>query len=341
VLLSSNNIFRLCSRPREVSRLLRADPSQVGYQAERSRPRLSHCRSGSRRPRTGIGDVDQAIYVPADDYTDPLREVRLRHLTATTALSRPISEKGIYRQSTRSIRTSTILNGGHPRRGPLPRSQPSSSKILQRYRRSCRTSSRSRDDELIATRTSLPFSVRARFERFLSQAVLRRRAVSPARPARTCLIAENDPRVRRDSWTKHDEVPESAFFLRHDRPRWSRPRSNGAQHVSAEIAERPRPRCFSEEIEMLSETRTPGPARSGFLATTSPVLGDAEPIRAAPVSLGSPTSCRSPRLEGYPAVRRESPRSCSSRRRSRRQERRSPDVPDACQRSAVSRRARR
>jgi F-type H+-transporting ATPase subunit beta len=95
VLLFMDNIFRFMQAGSEVSALLGRMPSAVGYQPSLAtemgqiEERITSTKNGS------ITSV-QAVYVPADDYTDPAVATTFAHLDATTALSRPISELGIY-----------------------------------------------------------------------------------------------------------------------------------------------------------------------------------------------------------------------------------------------------
>jgi F-type H+/Na+-transporting ATPase subunit beta len=95
VLLFMDNIFRYMQAGSEVSALMGRMPSAVGYQPTLAtdmgsiEERITSTRKGS------ITSV-QAVYVPADDYTDPAVATTFAHLDATTALSRPISELGIY-----------------------------------------------------------------------------------------------------------------------------------------------------------------------------------------------------------------------------------------------------
>jgi F-type H+-transporting ATPase subunit beta len=95
VLLFIDNIFRFTQAGSEVSALLGRMPSAVGYQPTLGtemgelQERITSTRDGS------ITSV-QAIYVPADDLTDPAPAAAFTHLDATTVLSRSISEKGIY-----------------------------------------------------------------------------------------------------------------------------------------------------------------------------------------------------------------------------------------------------
>src|SRR3954466_7081631 len=109
VLLFVDNIFRFTQAGSEVSALLGRIPSAVGYQ-----PTLS-TEMGELQERitsTNKGSITsvQAIYVPADDLTDPAPATAFAHLDATTVLSRAISELGIYPAVDPLDSTSTILS---------------------------------------------------------------------------------------------------------------------------------------------------------------------------------------------------------------------------------------
>ena len=109
VLLFIDNIFRFTQAGSEVSALLGRMPSAVGYQPNLAsemgdlQERITSTKSGS------ITSV-QAIYVPADDYTDPAPATTFAHLDATTNLSRSISELGIYPAVDPLASTSRILD---------------------------------------------------------------------------------------------------------------------------------------------------------------------------------------------------------------------------------------
>src|SRR5687767_10749746 len=109
VLLFIDNIFRFTQAGSEVSALLGRIPSAVGYQ-----PTLSTEMGGlqERITSTNKGSVTsvQAIYVPADDLTDPAPPTAFAHLDATTVLNRAITEKGIYPAVDPLDSTSTILS---------------------------------------------------------------------------------------------------------------------------------------------------------------------------------------------------------------------------------------
>jgi F-type H+/Na+-transporting ATPase subunit beta len=108
VLLFVDNIFRFTQAGSEVSALLGRIPSAVGYQ-----PTLSTEMGGLQERITSTKDGSitsvQAIYVPADDLTDPAPATAFAHLDATTVLNRAISEKGIYPAVDPLDSTSTIL----------------------------------------------------------------------------------------------------------------------------------------------------------------------------------------------------------------------------------------
>ena len=132
VLLFIDNIFRFVQAGSEVSALLGRMPSAVGYQPTLAtemgelQERITSTKKGS------ITSV-QAIYVPADDLTDPAPANTFAHLDATTMLSRAISEKGIYPAVDPLDSTSRILQPGvvcdeHYRRRARVQ------QVLQRYK---------------------------------------------------------------------------------------------------------------------------------------------------------------------------------------------------------------
>ncbi|PJZ77183.1 F0F1 ATP synthase subunit beta [Leptospira neocaledonica] len=132
VLLFVDNIFRFSQAGSEVSALLGRMPSAVGYQPTLStemgalQERITSTRKGS------ITSV-QAIYVPADDLTDPAPANAFAHLDATTVLSRAISDKGIYPAVDPLDSTSRVMNAevlGAEHYGVAREVQ----RILQRYK---------------------------------------------------------------------------------------------------------------------------------------------------------------------------------------------------------------
>jgi F-type H+-transporting ATPase subunit beta len=132
LLLFVDNIFRFTQAGSEVSALLGRIPSAVGYQ-----PTLSTEMGGLQERITSTKDGSitsvQAIYVPADDLTDPAPATAFAHLDATTVLNRAITEKGIYPAVDPLDSTSTILTAsvvGDKHYGVAREVQ----RILQRYK---------------------------------------------------------------------------------------------------------------------------------------------------------------------------------------------------------------
>src|ERR671929_1228705 len=108
VLLFIDNIFRFVQAGSEVSALLGRMPSQVGYQPTLE-TEMGQLQERITSTRKGSVTSVQAIYVPADDLTDPAPASVFAHLNATTVLSRDIAEKGIYPAVDPLDSTSTIL----------------------------------------------------------------------------------------------------------------------------------------------------------------------------------------------------------------------------------------
>ena len=150
VLLFIDNIFRFVQAGSEVSALLGRMPSQVGYQPTLG-VRDGPAAGADHLDPQGLGDPVQAIYVPADNLTDPAPASAFAHLNATTVLSRSIAEKGIY---------PAVDPLSRPRRSSRPTSSarstsasPTRSSRCCSGTRSCRTSSRSSASTSSRTRT--------------------------------------------------------------------------------------------------------------------------------------------------------------------------------------------
>jgi F-type H+-transporting ATPase subunit beta len=109
VLLFIDNIFRFTQAGQEVSTLLGRMPSAVGYQPTLA-DEMGELQERITSTRGNSITSMQAIYVPADDYTDPAPATTFAHLDATTELSRPISQKGIYPAVDPLTSSSTILD---------------------------------------------------------------------------------------------------------------------------------------------------------------------------------------------------------------------------------------
>jgi F-type H+-transporting ATPase subunit beta len=166
VLLFIDNIFRFVQAGSEVSTLLGRMPSAVGYQ-----PTLS-TEMGELQERitsTSDGSITsiQAVYVPADDLTDPAPSVTFSHLDATTVLSRELSAKGIYPAVDPLLSTSTMLQPNivgknHYEIAQQVRQTLQKYKELQEIIAILGIDELSEDDKLIVSRAR-------RIEKFLSQ----------------------------------------------------------------------------------------------------------------------------------------------------------------------------
>jgi F-type H+-transporting ATPase subunit beta len=210
VLLFIDNIFRFVQAGSEVSALLGRMPSQVGYQ-----PTLE-TEMGQLQERiasTTAGSVTsvQAIYVPADDLTDPAPASVFAHLNATTVLSRAISEKGIYPAVDPLDSTSTILKPdvvGEEHFRVANRVK----EILQRYKELQDIIAILGIDEL-SDEDKVTVGRARRIERFLSQPFSVAEQFTGT-PGAYVPIAETIRGFAELIEGKHDDLPESAFFLK-------------------------------------------------------------------------------------------------------------------------------
>ncbi len=109
VLLFIDNIFRFAQAGSEVSALLGRMPSEVGYQPTLA-TELAELEERITSTRRGSITSVQAIFVPADDFTDPAPHTTFAHLDATIQLTRELAEKGIYPAVDPLVSTSTMLN---------------------------------------------------------------------------------------------------------------------------------------------------------------------------------------------------------------------------------------
>jgi F-type H+/Na+-transporting ATPase subunit beta len=210
VLLFIDNIFRFVQAGSEVSALLGRMPSQVGYQPtlETEMGQLQERITSTKR---GSVTSVQAIYVPADDYTDPAPASVFAHLNATTALSRSISEKGIYPavdplDSTSTILKADILGEDHFRVANRVK------EILQRYKELQDIIAILGIDEL-SDEDKLTVQRARKIERFLSQPFFVAEQFTGI-PGAYVPIAETIRGFEEIMEGKHDEVPENAFFLK-------------------------------------------------------------------------------------------------------------------------------
>ncbi len=210
VLLFIDNIFRFVQAGSEVSALLGRMPSQVGYQPTLE-TEMGQLQERITSTREGSVTSVQAIYVPADDLTDPAPASVFAHLNATTVLSRAISEKGIYPavdplESTSTILKADILGEDHFRVANRVK------EILQRYKELQDIIAILGIDEL-SDEDKLTVQRARRIERFLSQPFFVAEEFTGT-PGAYVPIAETIRGFEEIIEGKHDEVPESAFFLK-------------------------------------------------------------------------------------------------------------------------------
>ncbi|MCD6726343.1 MAG: F0F1 ATP synthase subunit beta [Solirubrobacteraceae bacterium] len=210
VLLFIDNIFRFVQAGSEVSALLGRMPSQVGYQPTLE-SEMGQLQERITSTRQGSVTSVQAIYVPADDLTDPAPASVFAHLNATTVLSRGIAEKGIYPAVDPLDSTSTILKQdivGQEHYQVATRVK----EILQRYKELQDIIAILGIDEL-SEEDKVTVQRARKVERFLSQPFHVAEAFTGT-PGQYVPIAETVRSFRELIEGEHDDVPESAFLLK-------------------------------------------------------------------------------------------------------------------------------
>ncbi len=210
VLLFIDNIFRFVQAGSEVSALLGRMPSQVGYQPTLE-TEMGQLQERITSTRTGSVTSVQAIYVPADDLTDPAPASVFAHLNATTTLSRAISEKGIYPAVDPLDSTSTILKPDILGQEHFDVAN-SVKEILQRYRELQDIIAILGIDEL-SDEDKLTVQRARKVERFLSQPFFVAEAFT-GRSGEYVPVAETIRGFKEIIEGRHDEVPERAFFMK-------------------------------------------------------------------------------------------------------------------------------
>ncbi|HEV2089138.1 MAG TPA: F0F1 ATP synthase subunit beta [Cryptosporangiaceae bacterium] len=209
VLLFIDNIFRFTQAGSEVSTLLGRMPSAVGYQPTLAdemgvlQERITSTRGHS------ITSL-QAIYVPADDITDPAPHTTFAHLDATTVLSRAISDKGIYPAVDPLDSTSRILDPRYVGEEHY-RVAARVKEILQRYKELQDIIAILGIDELSEEDKVLVGRAR-RIERFLSQNTYAAEQFTGI-PGSTVPIKETVEAFKKIAEGEFDHVPEQAFFM--------------------------------------------------------------------------------------------------------------------------------
>jgi len=209
VLLFIDNIFRFTQAGSEVSALLGRMPSAVGYQPTLGtemgalQERITSTKKGS------ITSV-QAIYVPADDITDPAPATAFAHLDATTVLSRQLTELGIYPAvdplaSTSRILDPIILGQDHYTTARAVQS------ILQRYK-DLQDIIAILGMEELSDEDKLTVARARKLQRFLSQPFFVAE-VFTGQPGRYVKLADTIKGFKEIVEGKHDDLPEQAFYM--------------------------------------------------------------------------------------------------------------------------------
>ena len=209
VLLFIDNIFRFTQAGSEVSALLGRMPSAVGYQPNLAsemgelQERITSTKKGS------ITSV-QAIYVPADDYTDPAPATAFAHLDATTNLSRQISEMGIYPAvdplaSTSRILDARIIGDEHYNTARAVKQILQKYKDLQDIIAILGIDELSDEDKRVVARAR-------KIQRFLSQPFFVA-AQFTGREGKYVPLSETVRGFKEIVEGKHDDLPEQAFYM--------------------------------------------------------------------------------------------------------------------------------
>ncbi len=209
VLLFIDNIFRFTQANSEVSALLGRMPSAVGYQPTLSTD-LGELQERITSTKKGSITSVQAIYVPADDLTDPAPATTFAHLDATTVLSRQIAELGIYPavdplDSTSRILDPAVVGEEHYK---IARAVQ---EILQRYKdlqdiiAILGMDELSEDDKLTVARAR-------KIQRFLSQPFHVAETFT-GRPGKYVKLKDTIKGFQEIVDGKHDAIPEQAFYM--------------------------------------------------------------------------------------------------------------------------------
>ena len=209
VLLFIDNIFRFVQASSEVSALLGRMPSAVGYQ-----PTLA-TEMGVLQERitsTNEGSITsiQAVYVPADDLTDPAPATTFAHLDATTVLSRGLASKGIYPAVDPLDSTSTMLQPGIVGAEHYDTAQ-NVKETLQRYKELqdiiaiLGLDELSEEDRLVVARAR-------KVERFLSQPFFVAEVFTGS-PGKYVALADTISAFNEILDGKYDDLPEQSFYL--------------------------------------------------------------------------------------------------------------------------------
>ncbi|PYM77621.1 MAG: F0F1 ATP synthase subunit beta [Candidatus Rokuibacteriota bacterium] len=209
VLLFIDNIFRFTQAGSEVSALLGRMPSAVGYQPTLG-TEMGQLQERITSTKKGSVTSVQAIYVPADDITDPAPATAFAHLDATTVLSRPLTELGIYPAvdplaSTSRILDPNVLGVEHYR------TARDVQLILQRYK-DLQDIIAILGMEELSDEDKLAVARARKIQRFLSQPMFVAEAFTGTQ-GRYVKLADTIKSFREVVDGKHDELPEQAFYM--------------------------------------------------------------------------------------------------------------------------------
>jgi F-type H+-transporting ATPase subunit beta len=209
VLLFIDNIFRFVQAGSEVSALLGRMPSAVGYQPTLA-TEMGQLQERITSTRTGSVTSVQAIYVPADDLTDPAPANTFAHLDATTVLSRAIVEKGIYPAVDPLDSTSRALSPGVVSDEHYA-TATAVQQILQRYKDLQDIIAILGMDEL-TDEDKLVVSRARKIERFLSQPNFVAEQFTGT-PGKYVKLEDTIKGFQQIIAGQHDELPEAAFYM--------------------------------------------------------------------------------------------------------------------------------
>ncbi len=209
VLLFIDNIFRFSQAGSEVSALLGRIPSAVGYQPTLA-TEMAALQERITSTRSGSITSFQAVYVPADDYTDPAPATTFAHLDSTITLERSLAEQALFPAvdpltSTSNILTSDIVGKQHYNTARAVQ------KVLQRYKdlqdiiAILGIDELSDEDKLVVARAR-------RIQRFLTQPFFVAEQFT-ATPGKYVPIKDTIKGFKEILEGKHDDLPEQAFYM--------------------------------------------------------------------------------------------------------------------------------
>jgi F-type H+/Na+-transporting ATPase subunit beta len=209
VLLFIDNIFRFTQAGSEVSTLLGRMPSAVGYQPTLA-DEMGQLQERITSTRGHAITSMQAIYVPADDITDPAPHTTFAHLDATTVLSRAITEKGIFPAVDPLDSTSRILDAKYVGQEHYDVAREVQ-RILQRYKELQDIIAILGIDEL-SEEDKVTVQRARRIERFLSHPMFVAQQFT-GQPGEFVPLSETVASFKAITEGKYDNIPEQAFFM--------------------------------------------------------------------------------------------------------------------------------